>query len=97
MSQSHNTPELIVPQGRRGTALYGNGSTFGMYEFSDGTVCAVITDPEQDQNLVVIDSHLGTPGPMDSTVGRYPFSDRVAMTRLMELIIDTSAGATVPH
>lgn len=61
---------LIVPEGPRQTATYGDGRTHGEYKFSDGTVCHVVNNPLVDQNLVAIDSRLGTPAPAELDLGR---------------------------
>lgn len=62
---------FVLPTGRRSIAKYGDGSKYGMYDFTDGTVCHVIDDPLSDQNMVAVDSHLGTPPPAELDFNRF--------------------------
>ena len=61
---------LILPEGHSDPSSFEGSKTFGMYKFSDGTVCLVLNDPSLDQNLVAIDPHLGKPAPAELDLGR---------------------------
>lgn len=78
---------LIIPERRRNTAVYGDSRAFGMYEFSDGTVCHVVNDPLSDQNLVAIDSQLGRPVPTELDMQRIAkFSEHQGHLKLENLV-----------